>query len=342
MGKFSWMRLPAAAFLVVAVMEAANPAGAQNLNDLLRIFGGDKQRAVRQAQAEWRRLRPAEAACIDQRLRRKGSSVEALIRRGVKPSATRLIELRSSCREFVGGVQTDTAPALVGGATGSPTPTVPPSNPIEPKDAGVTSSAESLKDSSVAPPSPETTVRRVAEEQVQGDVEPKNSVPERGIMGWLSAVFLFVLAAIVTLVCVFIYAFIRWRTTRQRMVAMSLAENNSEGAGNTLLETTIGAAGDAMKTLAKKMIRRPNQTGKAAGTLMTPDSAESIQPTHEEVSPAIAPFEGSESSFIDNTAVENVAQLAELCAKGTPSEKDFQRIKGLISQSMGNAQERKV
>jgi hypothetical protein len=32
-------------------------------------------------------------ACIDQRLRRKDSSVEALIRQGVKPSAARLIEL---------------------------------------------------------------------------------------------------------------------------------------------------------------------------------------------------------------------------------------------------------
>jgi hypothetical protein len=34
MGALSWMRLPAAAFLLVAVMEATYPAGAQNLNDL--------------------------------------------------------------------------------------------------------------------------------------------------------------------------------------------------------------------------------------------------------------------------------------------------------------------
>ena len=120
-------------------MHATNPALAQNINDLLTIFGGDRQRAARQAaQAEWRRLPPAEMACIDQRLRRKGSSVEALVRRGVKPSAARLIELRSSCRQFVEGVQTDTAPALARDATGSSTPTVPASNPTEPKDAGVT------------------------------------------------------------------------------------------------------------------------------------------------------------------------------------------------------------
>jgi hypothetical protein len=222
MGTFSWMRPLAAAFLLVAVMEAANPAGAQNLNDLLRIFGGYKQQAARQAQAEWHRLRPAEVACIDQRLRRKGSGVEALIRRGVKPSATRLIELRSSCREFAGSVQTDTAPALAGDANRSPPP-VSPSNPIEPKDAGVTSAVESLKDSIVTLPSSQETVRQVAEEQMQSDVEPKNSVPERGIMGTLSAAFQFALVAIATLVCVVICLFIRWRTTGQSTVAVSLA-----------------------------------------------------------------------------------------------------------------------
>src|SRR4029077_9939250 len=144
-----------------------------------------EQRAARQAQAEWRRVLPAEIACIDQRLRRKGSSVEALIRRGVKPWATRLIELRSSCRDFVGGVHTDTAPALTGDATGPPTPTVSQGNLKEPKDAGVMPSAESLKDSSATPPSSEKTVGQLAEEQVkQGDVEPKNGA-QSGKMEWL-------------------------------------------------------------------------------------------------------------------------------------------------------------
>ena len=94
-----------AALTLAAGMHATNPAFAQNINDLL-IFGGDRQRAAQAAQTEWRRLPPAEMACIDQRLRRKDSSVEALIRR-VKPSAARLIELRSSCRQLVEGVQTD-------------------------------------------------------------------------------------------------------------------------------------------------------------------------------------------------------------------------------------------
>ena len=82
-------RVTFAALTVAAGMHATIPAFAQNINDLLTIFGGEKQRAARQAQVEWRRLPPAEMACIDQRLRRKGSSVEALVRSGVKPSAGR-------------------------------------------------------------------------------------------------------------------------------------------------------------------------------------------------------------------------------------------------------------
>ena len=140
-----------------------------------------------------------------------------------------------------------------------------PSNPIEPKDAGVTSAVESLKDSSVTLPSSPETVRRVAEEKMQGDIEPKNSVPERGIMGTLSAAFQFALVAIATLVCVVIYLFIRWRTTGQRTVAVSLPEKNSDGAGNTPVETTIGAAREAVKTLADNTIQQPNQTENLQG-----------------------------------------------------------------------------
>ena len=191
-------------------MHATNPALAQNINDLLTIFGGGRPQATRQAaQAEWRRLPPAEIACIDQRLRRKGSSVEALVRRGVKPSAGRLIELRSSCRQFVESVQTDTAPALARDATGSSTSTIPASNPTEPKDAGATllSSAE--------------PVGPVAEEQVQQDnVELKDSLPESG-MAWSSATFFVAVIAIAALLGIVIYLFIRWRYTGQRTVSAS-------------------------------------------------------------------------------------------------------------------------
>ena len=44
----------------------------------------------------------------------------------------------------------------------------------------------------------------------------------------------------------------------------------------------------------------------------------------------------------DSSVVENVAQLAKLYAIGTPSEKEFQRIKGLIPQLLGDSQEPKL
>ena len=321
-------RFTFAALTVAAGMHATIPAFAQSINDLLTIFGGDRQRAARHAQTDWRRQPPAEMACIDQRLRRKGSSVEALIRRGVKPSAARLIELRSSCRQFVGGVQTDTAPALSRDATGSSTPTVPASNPTEPKDAGVSlpSSAES-----------------VGPVVQQGNVELKDSLPERGMMPWSSAAFLVAVVAIAMLLGIVIYLFIRWRSPRHRSVAVSAAtdhlpERNSEDAtGKALTETIIGKTNEVVMptnlALADNMIQVPDENGQSATISMSENSACSskIESTNEEILPDTVLIEPSELSTTNNIAVENVAQLAKRYAMGTPSEKEFQRLKGLIS-----------
>jgi hypothetical protein len=274
-----------------------NPANAQNLNDLLRIFGADNQQVPKQAQTEWRRLPPAEMSCIDQRLRHQGSSVEALIRGGVKPSAARLVELRSSCREFVHRLQNGSVPALARDANGSQRATIAARSPTEPKDVNVTSSAEpkysgmaaiaepsknsavafsgepskdsdmafseppedsevapsaeppkdsevtplakspkepdvtpsveSPKDSEVTPPaespkgssaalSSEQSVGRGAEELVQQvNLEPKSSVPERGIKESQSAALLFAVAGIALLLVIVIALFNKWRKTMQ-------------------------------------------------------------------------------------------------------------------------------
>ena len=62
-------------------MHATNPALAQNINDLLTIFGGGRPQATRQAaQAEWRRLPPAET-----RLHRPAAAAQRFQRRGVSP-----------------------------------------------------------------------------------------------------------------------------------------------------------------------------------------------------------------------------------------------------------------
>jgi len=287
MSRLCSTRFTFAALTLAAGMHATNPAFAQNINDLLTIFGGDRQRAARHAQTEWRRLPPAEMSCIDHRLRSKGSSVEALIRGGVKLSAARLVELRSSCREFVHRSQTGSAPALARDATAA----IAARSPTEPKDVNVTSSAESpkdsgvvataepskdvdvalsreaskesdvtrlaeaAKDSDVTPPAEsskdsdvtppaelsaepskesdpvslaetsresssmlqsEQSVVKAAEEQFQqGDPEPKNSNPERGMWVSQSAAILFAVAAIASLLVIVIYLFNKWRNTIQ-------------------------------------------------------------------------------------------------------------------------------
>jgi hypothetical protein len=201
---------------------------------------------------------------------------------------------------------------LTGDATGPPTPTVSQGNLNEPKDvgvtpsaetpknsgmtstaessknSGVTSSAESPKESSANLPS-EESVGRVAIEQVQqGDLEPKNGV-QSGITEWLSAAFLFALVAIATLLGIVVYLFIRWRNTGQRTATVSLAGKSSEGAGNTPLDATIAEAGKAVRPLADKEIQQPNQTGRSAAASMSQDFAHSSnsQPTYGELFPEI-------------------------------------------------------
>jgi hypothetical protein len=50
-------------------------------------------------------------------------------------------------------------------------------------------------------------------------------------------------------------------------------------------------------------------------------------------------FEPSGSSTTDRGVIDNVAQLAKLYAICTPSEKEFQRLKELISHSIADSQE---
>jgi hypothetical protein len=339
MGRFCSKGFALTAFLLAAVMQATNPVLAQNINDLLTIFGGDRQRATRQAaQAEWRRLPPVEMACIDRGLRRKGSSIEALVRRGVKPSAARLIELRSSCRQFAVGVQTDTGPALATDAIGSSTPNVPARNSTEPKDA------------SVMPPSPAASVGQVAEVRVQqGNVEPKDSLPKSG-MAWSSAAFLVAVSAIAMLLGMVIYLFTRWRNTEQKTVAVPTAtdlvpdKDLEGGAGKVPSETTIGETREVVMpmsfTLIDKMIQLTDVTDQSATISMSKNCAynNKIYSTCEEVLPRTILSEAPKLGAAESSDFSKMAQLAKLYAMGKPSEKEFQRLKGLISRSLRDSQ----
>jgi hypothetical protein len=177
-----------------------------------------------------------------------------LVRKGVKPSAARLIGFRSSCRQFVEEVQTDTTPALARDATGLSTPNLPASNPTESKEAGVRL------------PSSADAVGRVAEEQVQqGNVELKDSLLEIGI-AWSSATFLVAVIAVAVLLGIVT------RNTRQRTVAVSAAielvpERNLEGeAGKGPPETTIGKTSEVVtpinSTLPDRLIHHLMKMGK--------------------------------------------------------------------------------
>jgi hypothetical protein len=339
MAKYCSRAFRFAAIILVVGMHVPNPAFAQNMNDLLTIFGSDRRRAAQAAQTEWRRLPPAEMSCIDQGLRRKGSSVEALVRRGVKPSATRLIDLRSSCRQSAEGVQTGTAPALARDATDSSTPTVPASNPTKPNSVTLPPSGATL-------PSPAESDVRVAEEHVQqGNVEPKNSLQENRT-GWLSQAFLIAIMVTAVLLGIVIQLFMRRRSIGQRTAEANLIPNkNSEGGeGKAPSETTIGNPSEVAMPiglpLADELIQLPDEAGQRAAISMNQSSGygSKIVSTNEEVLPNAVLIEPSELNTTNSSAVENVARLAKLYAMGTPSEKEFQRLKGLISQSLRNSQ----
>jgi hypothetical protein len=193
---------------------------------------------------------------------------------------------------------------LTGDATGPPTPTVSQGNLNEPKDvgvtpsaetpknsgmtstaessknSGVTSSAESPKESSANLPAEESVGRLAIEQVQQGDLEPKNGV-QSGITEWLSAAFLFALVAIATLLGIVVYLFIRWRNTGQRTATVSLA-----GKGK---HSTIAEAAKAVRPLADKEIQQPNQTGRSAAASMSQDFAHSSNslPTYGELFPEI-------------------------------------------------------
>jgi hypothetical protein len=195
-------------------------------------------------------------------------------------------------------------------------------------DSDVASSAESRKDSSATLPS-EESVEQVAEEQVQrSDPEPENSLPERGMIGWLSAALLFASVALASLLALVIYLFVRWRNT-QKTVAVSLPEKNSDGAGNIPSEMTLGKAGEVVPPLANDKIQQPNKTEKAGATSRKAAQSSHSQPTYGELFPEIVSSEGSESNVPDSRLLKTWPGSQMFALGATSFSKDFQRIKDL-------------
>ena len=195
------------------------------------------------------------------------------------------------------------------------------------------------------PSSAESDVR-VAEEHVpQGNVEPKNSLQENRT-GWSSQAFLIAIMATAVLLGIVIRLFMRWRSMGQRTAEANLMPNkNSEGGeGKAPSETTIGNPSEVAMPigllLVDELIQLPDEAGQREAISMNQNSGYSskIVSTNEEVLPDTVLIEPSELSTTNSSAVENLARLAKLYAMGTPSEKEFQRLRELISQSLRNSQ----
>lgn len=85
--------------LLIAFVVVCRPACAQSANDVANIFGGLMQSVIaRTAQAEWQKLPPGDADCIDRALRQQGWSLDSAIRQGILPSDARVSAARVSCR----------------------------------------------------------------------------------------------------------------------------------------------------------------------------------------------------------------------------------------------------
>jgi hypothetical protein len=196
------------------------------------------------------------------------------------------------------------------------------------------------------PPLPAASVGQVAEVRVQqGNVEPKDSLPKSGI-AWSSAAFLVSMSAVAMLLGMVIYLFTRWRSTEQKTVAVPTAtdlvpdKNLEGGAGKAPSETTIGETREVVMpmsfTLTDKMIQATDVTEQSATISMSKNCVynNKIYSTCEEVLPRTVLKLGA----ADSSDFSKMAQLAKLYAMGKPSEKEFQRLKGLISQSLRDSQ----
>jgi len=116
----------------------------------------------------------------------------------------------------------------------------------------------------------------------QGNVELKDSLPERGMMPWSSAAFLVAVVAIAMLLGIVVYLFIRWRNPRHRSVVVSAAKdhlperNTEDGTGKALTETTTGKTNEVVVpinlALADKMIQVPDENGQSATISMSENS----------------------------------------------------------------------
>jgi hypothetical protein len=87
-----------ALFLCISLLSTR--VSGQTADDFMNIFGGIMQNAIIQAaQFEWKKLSPGEYSCVDETLRGRNSSIEALAQRGVMPFDPRISDIRLTCKK---------------------------------------------------------------------------------------------------------------------------------------------------------------------------------------------------------------------------------------------------
>jgi uncharacterized protein len=87
------------AFVSICQVLIGSAAVAQSPNDVINLFGGLlRSGAAAATQSAWQKIPNEEIACIDQKLRQRGSSINLVVQQGIVPSDARIFDVRSACR----------------------------------------------------------------------------------------------------------------------------------------------------------------------------------------------------------------------------------------------------
>jgi uncharacterized protein len=87
------------AFASVCLVLIGGSAAAQGPDDFINLFGGLMRSGIAAAtQSAWQKLPRDQIACIDEKLRQRGSSINLVVQQGIGPSDARVFDARSACR----------------------------------------------------------------------------------------------------------------------------------------------------------------------------------------------------------------------------------------------------
>jgi hypothetical protein len=87
------------AFASICLVFICGTAAAQSPGDIINLFGGLVRSGVAVAtQTAWQKIPFEETACIDQKLRQRGSSINLVVQQGIGPSDARVFDLRMACQ----------------------------------------------------------------------------------------------------------------------------------------------------------------------------------------------------------------------------------------------------